>query len=66
MHDDESHGAELMMMNALIRANLGIDPSSLKPIEYAEAYGQAIWLEGFRLKNQAEMLVAMFGGKKNV
>ena len=29
MHDDESHGAELMMMNALIRANLGIDPSSL-------------------------------------
>ena len=32
--------------------------------EYDEAYCQAIWLEKFRLRNQAEMLAAIFGGKK--
>lgn len=33
-------------------------------MEYAEAYSEAMWLESFRLKNQAELLAAMFGGKK--
>ena len=51
-------------MNALIRANLHIDPSELNEVEYAEAYAEAIWLEQFRLKNQAELLAAMFGAKK--
>jgi len=52
-------------MNAIIRANLGLNPSELSTKEYAEAYCQAIWLEGFRLQNQAELLAAMFGnGKK--
>ena len=52
------------MMNALIRANLGLDPATLTTEEYAMAYSQAIWLEEFRLRNQAELLAAMFGGKK--
>ncbi|MDD4141590.1 MAG: hypothetical protein PHR20_02190 [Bacteroidales bacterium] len=51
-------------MNALIRSNLGVNPDTLSPLEYAEAYNEAIWLEGFRLRNQAELLAAMFGGKK--
>ena len=36
----------------LNQSKLGNRSKQLKPIEYAEAYGQAIWLEGFRLKNQ--------------
>lgn len=54
-----------MRMNALIRSNIGVDPCGLTPMEYSEAFAQAIWLEKFRLRNTAEMLVAMFGGKKN-
>ena len=53
-----------MMMNALIRSNLGANPDLMNEREFAEAYCQAIWLEEFRLLNQAEMLAAMFGGKK--
>lgn len=54
-----------MKMNALIRSNLGANPAELTTKEYAEAYSQAIWLEEFRLRNLAELLAAMFGGKKN-
>lgn len=53
-----------MRMSALIRSNLGTDPSGMTEKEYAEAYCQAIWLEQFWLRNQAEMLAAIFGGKK--
>ena len=53
-----------MMMNALIRSNLGANPDLMNEREFAEAYCQAIWLEGFRLRNQAEMLVKIFGGEK--
>ncbi len=52
------------MMNALIRSNLGANPNLMNEREFAEAYCQAIWLEGFRLRNQAEMLVQIFGGEK--
>lgn len=51
-------------MSALIRSNLGMDTKEMDSQQFAEAYCQAIWLEEFRLRNQAEMLVAMFGGKK--
>jgi hypothetical protein len=54
----------MMKMNALIRANLGINPKEMDAMEYAEAYSEAMWLENFRLRNQAELLAAMFGGKK--
>lgn len=53
-----------MKMSALIRANLGLNPTELSTEEFAEAYCQAIWLEEFRLRNHAELLAAMFGGKK--
>ncbi|MEG1574390.1 MAG: hypothetical protein RRY55_01285 [Bacteroidales bacterium] len=48
----------------MIRANLNLDPQRLNEMEYAEAYAEAIWLESFRLRNQAEMLATIFGGKK--
>lgn len=47
-----------------LRANLGLNPAELSTKEYAEAYCQSIWLEGFRLQNQAELLAAMFGKEK--
>ena len=53
-----------MRMNALIRANLGLDTAELSTEEFAEAYCQAIWLEEFRLRNHAELLAAMFGKGK--
>ena len=53
-----------MKMDALIRANLGLEPKELDTESFAEAYCQAEWLERFRLRNQAEMIAAMFGGKK--
>ena len=53
-----------MKMGALIRANLGMDPKEMDTESFAEACCQAIWLERFRLRNQAEMIAAMFGGKK--
>ena len=61
---DDNPADELLKMNALIRSNLGINPNGLSTEEYAIAYNQAIWLESFRLKNNAELLAAMFGGKK--
>lgn len=51
-------------MGALIRANLGMDPKEMDTESFAEAYCQAVWLEQFRLRNHAELLAAMFGGKK--
>ncbi len=51
-------------MDALIKSNLGLETKKMSPMEFAEAYCQAVWLESFRLRNQAELLSAMFGGKK--
>ena len=39
-------------------------PKEMDTESFAEAYCQAEWLERFRLRNQAEMIAAMFGGKK--
>ena len=53
-----------MRMGALIKANLGENPEKIDNLHFAQAYCQAVWLEQFRLRNQAELLAAMFGGKK--
>ena len=49
---------------ALIRANLGIDPTKGDYEDWADNYAQALWIEKWRLKNQAEMIARMFGGEK--
>ena len=47
---------------ALIRANLHADAMQAATYEeWAELYAQALWLERWRLRNQAEMLAALFG-----
>ena len=45
---------------ALIRSNLGIDPTVGDYEDWATNYAQALWLEKSRLKNLNEMLVRMF------
>lgn len=59
--DNES---ELMMISAFIRSNLGQDTEGMNEAQFEEASCKAVWLESFRLRNQAEMLVEVFGGKK--
>jgi hypothetical protein len=43
---------------------LGIDPERCSYEEWAANYAQALWLEQWRLKNEAGMIAALFGGKK--
>lgn len=49
------------MGDALIRANFRVDPAALSPDEWARLMAEAIWLETWRLHNQAEMLAHLFG-----
>lgn len=46
---------------ALIRSNLGLDPTGMGYEEWADAYTEAIWLEGWRNRNTARTLTALFG-----
>lgn len=49
---------------ALIRANLHVDTDNIKTEEeWAALYGQALWLERWRNRNQAELIASLFGGK---
>jgi len=50
---------------ALIRSNLGIDPTAGTYEDWAASYAQALWLEKWRLKNLVEIYAAMFGSNKN-
>ena len=60
--DDEKDGFEKGC--ALTQANLGINPTAGEPEDWAINYARALWLERWRLRNQAEMITAMFGEKK--
>lgn len=42
-----------------------IDPCSGSEEDWTSWYAQALWLEQFRLKNQAEMIARLFGDKKS-
>lgn len=48
--------------DALIRANFGIEPENLQISQWNKMYAQAMWLEEWRLKNQAELFRVLFGG----
>ncbi|MFI3296893.1 MAG: hypothetical protein R3Y59_04610 [bacterium] len=53
-----------MKGEALIRANLHIDPSVMESEEWGKSYTQALWLEQMRLKNFADLLLGLFNGDK--
>lgn len=48
-----------MKGDALIRANFHLEPETLQLSRWNTLYAQAIWLERWRLENQAELLQAM-------
>ena len=52
------------MGNTLIRANFSLEPEKLCLSKWSDLYAEAQWLEQWRLGNQAEMLVRLFGGDK--
>ena len=60
--DNEKDGFEKGC--ALIQSNLGIDPTVGNYEDWATNYAQALWLEQFRLRNQAEMIAKLFGTTK--
>lgn len=53
---------------ALIRSNLHIDPTAGSDDDFAQWYGEALWLEEMRMRNHAEILSrvlsALFGEHK--
>ena len=51
-----------MQGDALIMANFKIDPKKLQVTQWGEHYAKAMWLERWRLENQAEMFRNVFGG----
>lgn len=60
--DDTADGFEKGC--ALIRANLGVDPTKGNYDDWAANYAQALWLEKWRMRNKTEMMAALFGGKE--
>jgi hypothetical protein len=62
--DSSESEDELLKGDALIRANFGVEPAELDDKTWARLTAEAIWIEQWRLKNHAELLAALFGGKK--
>ena len=50
--------------NAMIRHYFHLDPETLTLEKWAQLFQEAIWLNGHLLRQQAEMLAHLFGGKE--
>lgn len=59
--DSASDEDEMMKGDALIRANFGVDPSTLSEEMWARLCAEAMWIETWRLRCKAEMLGRLFG-----
>lgn len=59
--DSADEHDEMMMGDALIRSNFHADPATLTPDEWARLFAEAVWLEGWRLRNQTRALASLFG-----
>ncbi len=56
-----------MQGNALIRSNFHvIEPDKLQLSKWKELYAEAMWLEGWKLQNWAQLISGMLGGKKSL
>lgn len=53
---------EKLKADAIIRANFHLNPDELQISQWSKLYAQAIWLEEWRLKNQAELFMGLFAG----
>ncbi|MEG3973463.1 hypothetical protein QT970_02440 [Microcoleus sp. herbarium8] len=43
-------------------ANFNVNPKTLQLSEWGEQYAKAMWLETWRLENQAKLFRNLFGG----
>lgn len=59
--DSADEHDEMMMGDALIRANFSVDPARLAPAEWARLVAEAVWIEAWRLRNHSRALAALFG-----
>ncbi|MDR0546311.1 MAG: hypothetical protein LBG77_01780 [Dysgonamonadaceae bacterium] len=48
----------------MIRFYFKTNPAALTTEEWAQQVCEAMWIERRQLRNQAELLAALFGGKK--
>ncbi len=58
----ESNNREEWNAEALIRTNFGVAPESLQASQWCKLYAQAMWLEHWRMQNQAELFKVLMGG----
>jgi hypothetical protein len=50
-----------MQGDAIIMSNFKVNPKELQVTQWGEYYAKAMWLERWRLENQAEMFRNLFG-----
>lgn len=63
---DSDHEDTFAKGCALIRANLGVDADGIgSEDEWAALYGQALWLERWRNRNRADLIVSLLGEGKS-
>ena len=62
MSEQTTNANAQIQANALIRANFQIDPEGLQLSKWAMLYTEALWIEKWRLQNQAELFKTLFGG----
>lgn len=55
---------ELLKGEALILANFGLSTQGMSPDTYARLLAQAMWIESWRLRNQAQMIAQLFGANE--
>ena len=55
---------ELLKGEALILANFGLSTQGMSPDTYARLLSQAMWIESWRLRNQAQMIAQLFGANE--
>lgn len=63
---DSDHEDTFAKGCALIRANLHVNADEIKTeTKWAALYAQALWLERWRNRNQADLIASLFGEQKH-
>lgn len=62
---DNDHEDTFAKGCALIQANLHVNADEIETEEdWARLYGEALWLERWRNRNKAELIVGLFGERR--
>lgn len=63
---DSDHEDTFAKGCALIRGNLHVNADEIETeTEWAALYAQALWLERWRNRNQADLIASLFGEQKH-